>query len=211
MTSTVPNYRWSTSEFVRAWEAGAFDQRVELIEGEVWPVGLGRWHGRLVADVIAMLKQFGHEVTASTLPSGSSLPDPDCWVLKSDASPSGVIGQRIDVWRPDDVLLVVEVSDETMLADLMTKAKIYGSAGWPVYWVVTQEAVYEHTEPTDGGYRLRREYRRGERVTVRYADTDLAVDDLLGPLESSPPRSRSGQGAFGPRSRRVPTAATRTR
>ena len=30
MTETVANYRWSIGEFVRAWEAGAFDHRVEL-------------------------------------------------------------------------------------------------------------------------------------------------------------------------------------
>lgn len=182
VTASVPNYRWSVSEFVRAWEAGAFDHRVELVEGEIWPVVIGRWHGRMVADVIAALKSCGGEVTSATLPSGSSLPDPDCWVLRPKAEPVEVIGRKLDVWQPEDVLLVVEVSDETMLADLTTKAGIYGSAGWPVYWVVTTDVVYEHTEPRDGGYANRREYVRGERIPVRYADTDLAVEDLLGPV-----------------------------
>ena len=43
MSSTVAPYRWSVSEFLRAWEAGAFDNRVELINGEVWPVVIGDW------------------------------------------------------------------------------------------------------------------------------------------------------------------------
>ena len=46
MSSTVAPYRWSVSEFLRAWEAGAFDHRVELVEGEVWPVVNGDWHGK---------------------------------------------------------------------------------------------------------------------------------------------------------------------
>lgn len=184
MTSTVPNYRWSTSEFVRAWEAGAFDRRVELIEGEVWPVVIGGWHGRMVGRVIGTLHRVGDEVTAATLPSGSSLPDPDCWVLRPDAEPIGTVGRKISTWEPEDVLLVVEVSDETVLADLTTKAKIYGSAGWPVYWVVTKDVIYEHTEPKGGGYASRREYGRGEQVPVRHAGVDLAVDDLLGPATS---------------------------
>ena len=114
VSTTVPNYRWSPSEFVRAWEAGSFDHRVEMIDGEVW--------------------------------------------------------------------LVVEVSDETLLADLAVKANIYGAAGWSVYWVVSKEAIYEHTEPTPAGYRTRIEYRRGDRLPIRYAETDILVDDLLGPL-----------------------------
>jgi hypothetical protein len=48
------------------------------------------------------------------------------------------------------VLLVVEVSDDTMLHDLQIKTKLYGNAGYPVYWVVTMEAIYEHTEPYAG-------------------------------------------------------------
>ena len=35
MGQTVETYRWSIGEFLRAWEAGAFDHRVELIEGQI--------------------------------------------------------------------------------------------------------------------------------------------------------------------------------
>ena len=71
-----------------------------------------------------------------------------------------------------------------MLADLTTKARIYGSAGCPVYWVVTQDVIYEHTEPKDGGYASRREYGRGDQIPVRHAGVDLPVEDLLGPAPS---------------------------
>ena len=180
MTQTVPNYRWSVSEFVRAWDAGAFDHRVELIEGELWPVVIGDWHGDMVTRLIRRLPEDGAVVTSSTLPSGDSLPDPDCWVRRFGARPTDRLGVRLSRWDPAEVLLVVEVSDDTMMADLTTKAKIYGSAGYLVYWVVTADVIYEHTEPVDGGYRHRREYRRGERLPVSYADADLSVEDLLG-------------------------------
>lgn len=184
MTSTVSSYRFSRDEFVRAWDAGVFDHRVELIEGEVWPVVIGGWHGRMVGRVIGTLHRLSEDVTAETLPSGSSLPDPDCWVLRAGAEPIGSVGRTMSVWQPEDVLLVVEVSDETVMADLTTKARIYGSAGWPVYWVITQDVIYEHTEPKGGGYASRREYGRGEQIPVRHAGTDLAVQDLLGPATS---------------------------
>lgn len=180
MTQTVQSYRFSADEFIRAWEAGAFDHRVELVEGEVWPVVIGTWHTRATGRVIRALPGEGVEVMPGTLPTGESLPDPDCWVLKADAAPTGRMGRRLDTWGAGDVLLVIEVSDETIMSDLNVKARLYGSAGYVSYWVVTPEAIYEHTEPTDRGYAVRREYGRGTRVPIRYAGTELSVDDLLG-------------------------------
>jgi Putative restriction endonuclease len=181
MGQTVETYRWSISEFLRFWDAGAFDHRVELIEGEIWPVVIGDWHGEMVVRVARTLLNAGVRITSSTLPSGDSLPDPDCWVRQQNAEPAGQLGTRLSSWRPEDVLLVVVVSDDTVVADLNIKSRIYGSAGWPVYWVVTEEAIYEHTEPHSAGYRVRREYRRGDRLPIVYAGTNVAVADLLGP------------------------------
>jgi hypothetical protein len=173
-------YRWSREAFVRAWEAGVFDRRVELVEGEIWPVAMGHWHGDVAADLSRFLPWDGVHLTMSTLPAGDSLLDPDCWACRTGAEPIGSIGSRLVGWRPEDVLLVVEVSDETLIQDLGLKASLYGDAGYPVYWVVTRDGIYEHTEPTPHGYRRRIEYRRGDRIPVDYARTDLAVDDLLG-------------------------------
>lgn len=176
----MPNYRWSTGEFLRAWEAGAFNSRVELIEGEVWPVVIGDWHGETVGNVMGLFRQLGLRATASTLPSGDSLPDPDCWVRRLGAEPMGKLGSKVSVWSPADVLVVVEVADETLMADLTTKARVYGAAGWPVYWVVSPEAVYVHTGPHAAGYRQRVEYRSGEQLPVPFAEAEIAVDDLIG-------------------------------
>jgi Putative restriction endonuclease len=184
MSATVAPYRWSVSEFLRAWEAGVFDHRVELIEGEIWPVVIGDWHGMTIARVVRRLPEESVEITTATLPSGDSLPDPDCWVRRVGAQPIGQLGTRLSRWAPEDVLLVVEVSDDTVVADLNVKARIYGSTGYFVYWVVTANVIYEHTEPTAAGYRKRIEYRRGDRLPVVYAGTDVAVDDLLGPVEA---------------------------
>lgn len=71
------------------------------------------------------------------------------------------------------------MSDDTLLQDLNVKTKLYGRAGYPVYWVVAQDAIYEHTEPTSSGYRTRVEYRPGERIPLASAGADLAVEDLI--------------------------------
>jgi hypothetical protein len=165
---------------LKAWEAGAFEGRVEYVDGEVIPVVIGRWHGRTVTRVIKALPDDGVETTTATLPSSGSLPDPDCWALRSGAEPTAVIGRRLSEWNPVDVLLVVEVSDETVTFDLTVKARLYGSAGYGTYWVLTRDAVYVHTEPSADGYRVRTELRAGEVVPVPYAEAGLPVGELIG-------------------------------
>lgn len=180
MAQLGATYRWSATDFLRAHDAGAFDGHVELVEGEVWPVVVGDWHGEAVFRIASALDRDGVVVTSSTLPSGDSLPDPDCWVRRREARARGQLGQRLSLWRPDDVLLVVEVSDDSLFADLTVKARVYGSAGYPVFWVVSPEKVYVHTEPIPGGYAQRAEFLFGDDVPVPYADVELAVDALLG-------------------------------
>lgn len=174
-----PLYRWTRDEFVRAWEVGAFERRVELVEGEVWEVSIGPWHGKVTARVVRALPGDDVEVTMATLPAGDSLPDPDCWVLRAGASPAGTIGRRLASWRPEDVLLVVEVSDESVTQDLGVKALLYGRAGYAAYWVVTRDAIYEHTNPTLNGYRTRATYTPDDRIPVDYAGIELKVAALL--------------------------------
>lgn len=65
------------------------------------------------------------------------------------------------------------------MQDLNVKTRLYGSAGYPVYWVVTKGRIFEHTGPTPTGYRHRTEYGLGDRIPVAYAGVELAVDDLL--------------------------------
>ncbi len=178
--STAPaTYRWSLADFLRAWEADAFSNRVELVEGEVWPVAIGAWHGSTAARVIRALPNDRFEVTTMSLPSAGSLPDPDCWVMAAGTAPIEQLSRRVVAWAPTDVLLVVEVADDSVEVDLGIKAHIYARAGYACYWVVTPEGVHEHTDATESGYRVRTTYRPGEDVPVHYAGAMLAVSALI--------------------------------
>jgi len=118
-----------------------------------------------------------------------------------------MVGSRLSVWDAADVLLVVEVADETVIQDLNVKTGLYGQVGHPVYWVVTRRAVYEHTGPISTGYRTWVEYLHGARIPVPYTSVDLATDELVAPRASSTrcggwpggrPLYRDGQGVAGP-------------
>lgn len=174
-------HRWTLEEYLLAWEAGALGNRVELLDGEVWDVPVGRWHGRTTMRVGRALPNDRFEITTVSLPTGGSLPDPDCTVLRMDAEPVEQLSPRMQRWAAEDVLLVVEVSDETVAYDLGRKAEMYAEAGFRVYWVVTQDGVHVHSEPTPSGYVSRVLYRPGQHVPVPYADgVTLDVGRLIG-------------------------------
>ena len=175
-------YRWRREEFLRAWEAGVFEGRTELVDGAVWPVPIGTWHGDTAARVVRVLPNDDHLVTTSSLPTEDSLPDPDCWVRNTAVQPATRLSERLNTWSPADVLLVVEVADETLDQDLGPKAALYARAGYQCYWAVTRHGIYVHTDPSDAGYRTRVLHPPGDNVPVPYTNTELPVDQLLAPI-----------------------------
>jgi Putative restriction endonuclease len=176
-------WRWDEESFILAWEAGVFrDERVELVEGEVWPVSIGLWHGAVTSNIVRALPDHEWRVTTASLPASGSVPDPDVWVHRREARPIARIGAtgRLARWDPSDVALVVEVADSSLGADLDTKARIYGRAGYPIYWVAHHQGVEVLTEPYEAGYRHRRSFVPGDHVPVPYRDDrTIAVDELL--------------------------------
>ena len=181
MTAEAQQHRWSTEGFLRAWEAGAFDDaRVEMVEGEVWPVSIGTWHGDTTVEVTLALPRDGVKISTQSLVLPTSVVDPDLWVRPADAEPARMASRRLAAWGASDVLLIVEVSDETLQADLTDKARTYSAAGFPVYWVVSREVVHEHTDPTLFGYRSVRRYWPGDRLPVPYADGVVDVGAVVG-------------------------------
>lgn len=179
---TAETWAWDEASFIRAWEADVFgDQRVELVEGEVWPVSIGPWHGSVMANVARLLPNDTWRVTQSTLPAAGSLPDPDAWVHRRDARPVSRLGEtgRLVRWSASDVVLVVEVSDASFAADTDTKARVYGSAGFAVYWVVHRGGVEVFTDPFERGYRERGHVGPDGTVVVPYTGTTLSVAALL--------------------------------
>jgi Uma2 family endonuclease len=184
-------FRWSREAFVRAAEAGAFDdRRVELIAGEVVEMGpVGPLHAAVdegARDVLAAA--FAGPVHARTekpLELGEwDQPQPDVAVV-------------IGVWRDylaahptvEQALLVVEIGDATLAYDTGRKARVYAAAGIDDYWVIDPNgrrvSVFRHRviDPmSDTGWRYaeRTDYGIGQTITPLRGDArPVAVDWLL--------------------------------
>ena len=81
-----------------------------------------------------------------------------------------------------DMRLIVEVSDPMLWRDQNTKARIYGNAGVPDYWVldVNNSRLYVYRQPNAEGYADVQEYDETDRVAPLAApDKPIRVADLL--------------------------------
>jgi Uma2 family endonuclease len=149
--------RWTRDEYYRAGELGVFrpDERLELINGEIFSMSpIGSNHSVTVSRIFQFLAAaFPHHYVAVQQPvtiSDLSEPEPDVVVAV------GSVDRYEDHHpTPDDVRLVVEVSDTSLRHDRRTKARLYADAGIVEYWIVDLKArsILVHREPAVGGYR----------------------------------------------------------
>jgi len=165
-----PRKRWTRTEYRRLIEMGILeDGKVELVNGEIWEkMGQGRRHIVVVTrifKVLGLIFGFDRLQSQSSLPvSEYGDPEPDLALLTRD------VDQYLDEDpAPDDMLLVVEASDSTLRADLTAKARQYGSAGIPEYWVVDipNRLLHVFRGPVADGYA---------------AETILTLEDKVHPL-----------------------------
>ena len=109
------------------------------------------------------------------IPKLDSVDEPDVsWVRKRDFSKT--------LPSPDDVLLVIEVSDSTIRKDRGVKAKLYAEAGVQDYWIinVNDSCVEVHRRPHGSRFQSIGTYNVGDVVSPLSApEATLALADIV--------------------------------
>ena len=105
----------------------------------------------------------------------------------NEPEPDVVLSTALDgAPRPDNVLLLVEVSDTTLTYDRDVKRPLYARAGIPEVWIVDLDArqIEVHREPDDDVYRTRHLAGLDDTVTPERPTSvgDIPVRDILGNL-----------------------------
>lgn len=183
-TQEVTRRRFTVYDYHRMGEAGILheDDRVELIEGEIVEMAaIGTRHFTCVNGLTRLLvRTVGDEAIVSVQNpvrlSESNEPQPDLAVIRAR-------DYRRSLPTPEDVLLLIEVSDTTLAYDHNTKLPLYAQASIPEVWIVdlTGETIERHTEPSGDVYRHTERARRGETLTsVALPDIAISVDAVLG-------------------------------
>jgi len=176
----------ATQEYHLMIEAGIIREgaRVELVGGEIVEMAaMGSRHYACVAKLNALLTQRLGQAAIVAIQGpvrlmGPSEPEPDIALLE----PRDDFYAR-DLPTPEDVLLLMEVSNTTLRYDREVKLPLYARAGIPEAWIVDlpAETVEVHSRPATGEYRKALRAKRGEFVESKTLPSlRLTVDDILG-------------------------------
>lgn len=166
--AALPYHRWSVAEYHQMAQTGLLDEidHVELIEGELVDMApIGSKHAFRVDSIARALqlaagKTFLVRVQNPIRLGELSEPQPDIAVVKDKNYAEAHPG-------PEDVLLIVEVSDATLAYDRDVKLSLYARHGIPEAWLLDVNAgeLTVYREPAEGQYRLIRKPTRADAVS----------------------------------------------
>ncbi len=184
----IQRHAVTLDEYERMVEAGVFapEAQLELITGEIVDMApIGPEHETVVTRLHLLFFEHYHrravvwpQGNSVRLPQSNSRPQPDVTVLhwRDDL----YAGKRPG---PEDVLLLVEVSDSTLKFDRGGKLQLYAEAGIPEYWIVNlvDGVVEVYREPHEGIYQIQRTAPVGEVLPLPGGlEGSIAVGDILG-------------------------------
>lgn len=164
-------------------DAGGFgpDDRVELLDGEIWDMSpQGTRHAVVYTAVhMALQRAFGegHHMRCQ-LPFAldeTSEPEPDVAVVRG--APFDYLESH-----PSEAQLIVEVSDSSLRHDRSRKLAAYARNGIPEYWILDLQAsrLEVYREPAGTAYASKTVLAAGDTVTPLHApEATIAVSDLL--------------------------------
>ncbi|HLH29800.1 MAG TPA: Uma2 family endonuclease [Terriglobia bacterium] len=179
--------KFTVEDYYHMAEAGILqpDERVELIEGEVVEMSpIGDPHG-VITDRANMIfaRGLGDKVVVSVqrpvrINRYNEL-QPDVVLIRPREN---FYGTRHP--RPEDVVLLIEVSDTTLRKDQLVKLPIYARSGIPEVWIIdiNADAIHTYRQPQRDRYLTTASVGRGESVSpAAFPEFVMRVEDLLGP------------------------------
>lgn len=178
-----PTLDWSLERYHAMINTGVFDEddRFELLFGKIVPMSpIGRFHATCLRKINRyFIKFLGDDYECSpeqpiTL-SNNSEPEPDYTIAR--LKENNYLGGHP---KSEDILLVVEISDQTLNKDRTVKSTIYAQATLPEYWIINliERQLEVYTDPEQAAYLRVAVFKEGEQFEHRLLGT-VAVSDLL--------------------------------
>lgn len=178
-------HRFNAKEFYRMVEVGLLrpDARVELLDGRIIDMSpIGPFHGGITKSLnLHFTEQArGRWITAVQDPvrlDDYSEPQPDLMLLKKIPD-----FYRTRHPRPEDVYLLIEISDTSLELDRDEKLPVYARAGISEVWIVNliERAIEVYREPNFTSYGSVTVLRIGDKASpLAFPDVVVDIADLL--------------------------------
>jgi Uma2 family endonuclease len=181
----LTHHRFTSREYYRMAETGVLppDARVELLDGQVLNMSpIGPSHGSAVKRLNNFFSNVSQDrwllaVQDPIAVDDYSEPQPDLMLLKPAPD---FYNKRHP--GPDDVHLLIEVSDSTLAFDRVEKLPVYGRAGIREVWIINlpDQTVEIYRDPHYQGYASTEVLRPGAQARpLAFPDVALEVADLV--------------------------------
>ncbi|MCU0543809.1 MAG: Uma2 family endonuclease [Oscillatoriaceae cyanobacterium Prado104] len=176
---------FTVQEYHLMAEAGVFspDDRVELIEGEIIVMAaIGTRHASCVKRLVRRFSAIPEEIAIV------GAQDPIQLTERTQPQPDVVLLQfRADYYAtahpmPDEVLLLVEVSDSTVDFDRDVKVPNYARSGIQEVWLwdLEENCVEVYREPTANSYSFMQKLERGAIISpLAFPEFEVSIDAIL--------------------------------
>ena len=181
----MPAFEWTLEKYHDAIEKGVLTEldRVELLLGQIIAkVPVGELHADITSQLVEFfVNRFGlaHKYRIQnpvTLPNNSE-PEPDFAVVVHRA-----YNKQTGHPGPDDILLLIEVSDSTLVFDQTQKARAYALAGISEYWIINlpdhQVELHLNPNPEKGNYRTRSIHEAGTTFASPFCG-EVVVNEII--------------------------------
>lgn len=165
-------WRLSVDQYHTLIRAGILteDDPVELLEGwlvyKMPKIPAHRVVTHLIRQALERMVPAGWYVdTQEPITTAASEPEPDVMVIRGETR--RYLNRHPE---PQEVALVVEVSDATLQRDRIFKKRLYAQAGIPIYWIVNlaERQIEVYTNLSDLGeqtdYRQNQVYRLSDSI-----------------------------------------------
>ncbi|MBH8560995.1 Uma2 family endonuclease [Nostoc sp. CENA67] len=178
--------KFTVEQYHKMVESGilAEDDRVELIRGEIIDMSpIGTKHAACVNRLVNLLVELLSKrvIVAAQNPialNNNSEPQPDVVLLKP----------RDDFYatahpQPQDIFLLIEVADSTILYDREEKIPLYAEGNIIEVWLVdiNEEIVEVYQQPTAAGYQHMQKFASGQSLLIPcFPDVSITVNEIFG-------------------------------
>lgn len=172
--------RFTKSEFIALCESGVFDDmKIELVRGELERVNTPMsMHTRFQALVFRkLIEALDGTSLAAAGETGIDLSEDT--LRGCDAAIVTNLPEQNRHFRPDEVLLAVEISVSTLERDLGGKRIDYATCGIENYWVVdpARSVVHVFGDPVDGEYAQVSTVKFDRALAVPGTTKTITIDD----------------------------------
>ena len=186
VTQLAPPHRFTVDDFERMVESGILtaEDRVELIDGQVVEMSpIGMKHGAAVDSAAEFF------ITSCKGRAKVRIQGPVRFGDGSQVQPDlALLRPRGDFYasrypQAEDVLLLIEVADSSILLDRNQKVPIYAREGVSEVWLVNllNDTVETFRRPQNGAYADQSVVQRGSVLSpLALPDLRVRVEDLIG-------------------------------